>query len=44
MKKIYLAIALVFLSLSIAGCSGRPADDLKYLGCIARDRTSNPCN
>jgi hypothetical protein len=42
MKKVYL-IALVFLSLGISGCNS-VGDDAKFLECLARDRTSNPCN
>ena len=30
---------LVFLILALSGCA-----DLKYYECVARDRTSNPCN
>ena len=43
MKKVYLTIAMVFLSFSIAGCNSI-GDELQFAGCLARDGTSNPCN
>lgn len=39
MKKIYVILAMVFLSFGLSACN-----TLKYAECIARDRTSNPCN
>lgn len=41
MKKVYLTIAMVFLCIGLAGCD---SSDIKYLECVARDRTPNPCN
>ena len=41
MRKVFVTLALVFLSLGIAGCD---SSDFKYIECVARDRTSNPCN
>jgi hypothetical protein len=38
MKKIYLAIALVFLSLGLSGCLVATVGE-----CIIRDSTSRPC-
>ena len=43
MKKVYLAIALVFLSLGLVACNS-VSDNAKFIECLARDRTSNPCN
>ena len=42
MKKVYLAIALVFLSFGVVGCN--VSDEAKFLECLARDRTPNPCH
>lgn len=41
MKKIVLV--LVGLSF-LGGCALPNRDDLTYLGCLARDNTSRPCN
>ena len=39
MKKVYLAITMVFLSLGLASC------ELATVGkCIIRDSTGRPCN
>ena len=43
MKKLFLLMTMVFLSLSVAGCNSL-GDNAKFLECLARDRTSNPCN
>ena len=39
MKKVYLAAALVFLSLGLSGCLVATVGD-----CLIRDTTSKPCN
>ena len=39
MKKIYLSIALVFLSLGLSGCLVATVGE-----CIIRDSTGRPCN
>lgn len=40
MKKVYLAIAMVFLSLGLTACA-----ELATVGkCIVRDATRNKCN
>ena len=39
MKKVYLAVALVFLSLGLSGCLVATVGD-----CLIRDSTSKPCN
>lgn len=40
----FLILAVIF-SLSLVGASVLAGcSDLKYAECIARDRTSNPCN
>jgi hypothetical protein len=39
MKKVYLTIAMVFLSLGLSGCLVATVGE-----CIIRDATSKPCN
>ena len=39
MKKVYIAIAMVFLSLGLSGCLVATVGE-----CIIRDATSKPCN
>jgi|LakMenEpi13Jul12_1017406.scaffolds.fasta_scaffold00385_2 hypothetical protein len=40
MKKVYLSIALVFLSLGVTGCN-----ELATIGkCIVRDSSNRPCH
>ena len=38
MKKVYLAITMVFLSLGLSGCLVATVGD-----CLIRDTTSKPC-
>ena len=42
MKKLFLLMTMVFLSLSVTGCN--VSDEAKFFECLARDKTSNPCN
>jgi hypothetical protein len=39
MRKVYLGIALVFLSLGLSGCLVATIGE-----CIVRDSTNRPCN
>jgi len=39
MKKVYLAIAMVFLCLGLSGCIVATVGE-----CLIRDNTSRPCN
>lgn len=37
-------IFLLLMVLSFLGVAGCDSSDIKYLECIARDKTPNPCN
>lgn len=44
MRLLAAVAAWIGLFVIVAHLTGCTSDDAKYVECIARDRTSNPCN